>query len=43
MFLIITIFVLAVATCISDESIQPLLMELLGEQLTTIPIPYNYL
>ena len=43
MFLIITIFVLTALVCVSDSLFQSLLLELIGELLTTILIPYNIL
>jgi hypothetical protein len=43
MFLDITIFVLTVVAYISDSLFQSLLLELIGELLTTILIPYNIL
>ena len=43
MFLYITIFVLATLVCISDSLFQSLMLELIGELLTTILIPYNIL
>lgn len=43
MFLIITIFMLTVIVCTSDRLTQPLLLELVGELLTTILNPYNLL
>jgi|GEM_PF-6675761 len=43
MFLIITIYVLTSVVCYSDRLTRSLLLELLGELLTTILNPYNYL
>ena len=43
MFLYVTIFVLTALVCVSDSLFQSLLLELIGELLTTILIPYNIL
>lgn len=43
MFLIITIVVLTMLVCVSDRLTQQLVMELVGELLTTILNPYNIL
>ena len=42
MFIII-ISMLTTVGFISDRLTQPLFIELVGELLTTIPVPYNYL
>ena len=41
MFLYVTIFELTALVCVSDSLFQSLLLELIGELLTTILIPYN--
>jgi len=43
MFLIITIVVLTMLVCVSDRLTQQLVMELVGELLTTILNPCNFL
>ena len=43
MFQVIYIFVLTALVCNSNRMIQPLLLELVGELLTTILTPYNIL
>lgn len=43
MFLYVTVFVLTALVCVSDSLFQSLLLELIGELLTTILIPYNIL
>lgn len=43
MFLIITIVVLTMLVCVSDRLTQQLVMELVGELLTTILNPCNIL
>ena len=43
MFLYVAVFVLTALVCVSDSLFQSLLLELIGELLTTILIPYNIL